>query len=361
MTSRMHGSEPIDLQLRPGGEQLGDAAAAAVVEVIGGGRLGGAGGDDPPAVVEGAVGDLDLAGQGPLQVLEIGGDALVERNPVERQVLGAHRLDHARPRVGHDAADVGLGVLGDEPLLARLPIAGDQRGLVAAYRGDPVERGAILREAHGAGGEIVLVLDHHERLEPGAGYAIDDVPALLVARLEGEPRMQLAVQHDAGQLVAVLVQQLALARADVDAVDVVPGLVAVVEPDRQHVRLIEAQLLDAGVDARQRREVARRPALDRHGKNVPVLGAALVLDVEHVRAAVGPGVEADAALPVVGEDARGAHVAGRRHPDVEHAVLGGEPGQPASVRRDLALRARRVAEQPRAGNERCRHARVLFL
>ena len=119
------GSEPVDLQLRPGGEQLGDAAAAAVVEVVGGGRLGGAGGDDPPAVVEGAVGDLDLARQGPLQVLEIGGDALVERNPVERQVLGADRLDHARPRVRHHAADVGLGVLGDEPLRAGLPVAGD--------------------------------------------------------------------------------------------------------------------------------------------------------------------------------------------------------------------------------------------
>ena len=150
------------------------------------------------------------------------------------------------------------------------------------------------------------MLDHHDRLELGADYAIDDVPAFLVARLDGQPRMQLPVQHDVGQLVAVLEQQLALAGADIDAVDVVPGLVAVVEPDRQHVRLIEAQLLDAGVDAGQRREVARRPALDRHRVDVPVLGAALVLDVEHVRAAVGPGVEADAALFVVGDDARGA-------------------------------------------------------
>ena len=157
------------------------------------------------------------------------------------------------------AADVGLGVLGEQPLRAGLPVPGDQRGLVAAHRGDPVERAGIAREADRAGGEVVLVLDHHDRLEIGAGDAIDDVAALLVARLDGELRAQLAVQHDPGQLLAVLEQQLALAGADVDAVDVVPGLVAVVEADRQHVRLIEAQLLDAGVDARQRREVARRP------------------------------------------------------------------------------------------------------
>src|SRR5206468_1169826 len=130
-------------------------------------------------------------------------------------------------------------------------------------------------------------------------------------------------QHDAGELLAVLVQQLALSGADVDAVDVVPGLVTVVEPDRQHVRLIQAQLLYAGVDAGQGGEVARGPAFHRHRVDVPVLGAALVLDVEHVRTAVGPGVEADAALAVAGDDTSCAHVACRRHPDVEHAVLGG--------------------------------------
>ena len=63
---------------------------------------------------------LDLARQLAVQVLQVGGDALVERDPVERQVLGAGRLDHVRPRVGHHAADVGLGVLGERA--APLPV-----------------------------------------------------------------------------------------------------------------------------------------------------------------------------------------------------------------------------------------------
>ena len=293
-----HGSQPIDLELRPGGEELGDVAAATIVQMIGRGLLGRTGRDDPPGIVECPVGDLDLAGQLGVQVLEIGGDMLIERDPVQPQMLRADRLDNARSRVRHHSADVGLGVLGEKPLRAGLPIPGKQCGLVAAHRGDPIERAGILGETNGVRGEVVLVLDHHERLEIGAGHAIDDVAALLVACLDGQLWPQLPVQHDLGQLLAVLVQELALAGADVDAVDVVPRLVAIVEGDGHDVRLIEAQLLDAGIDARQRSEVARRSALDWHRVDVPVLGAALILEVEHVRAAVGPGMEADAALPV---------------------------------------------------------------
>jgi hypothetical protein len=152
----------------------------------------------------------------------------------------------------------------------------------------------------------------------------------------------------------VLEQQLARAGADIDAVDVVPGLVAVVDLDGHDVGLVEAHVVDAGLHAGDGGEVARLAGRDRHRVDMEVLGAALVLHVEDVGAVIGPAIEANAALFVVGDDARRAHFAHGCKPDVEHAILGRDPRQPAAVRRDLGLRPRRIAEQLGARDERKR-------
>ena len=96
--------------------------------------------------------------------------------------------------------------------------------------------------------------------------------------------------------------------------------------DGHHVGLVEAHVVDAGLHAGNGREVARLAASDRHRIDMEVLGAALVLHVEDVEAVVGPAMKADAALLVVGDDARRAEVVRRSQPDVEDAILGRDPG-----------------------------------
>ena len=73
------------------------------------------------AIIERAVGDRHLARQCAVQTLKIGGHALVERDPVQRQVLGSDRLDDAGNRMGDHAADVGLGMLGKHAAPRRSP------------------------------------------------------------------------------------------------------------------------------------------------------------------------------------------------------------------------------------------------
>jgi hypothetical protein len=127
-----HGCQPVGLELRPGRKKLGELFGPALVDVVGSGHLGRARGHDPAVVVERAVGDADLARQLAVQELEIVGNALVERDPVERQVLRSDRLDHARARIGDHAADIRLGMLGEHALPGARPVHADQRRLVAA-------------------------------------------------------------------------------------------------------------------------------------------------------------------------------------------------------------------------------------
>jgi hypothetical protein len=169
--------------------------------------------------------------------------------------------------------------------------------------------------------------------------------AFLGARLGGKPRLELAIQRDARQLILVLEQQLALAAADVDQEHVVPGLVALIEADGDGVGKVQAEAEHLRLHALDRRQVAHLAGRDLHREGVEILVAALVLEIEHVRAVRRPAVEADAALAVVGDDARRIDVIKWRHPDVEHAVLGRQPRQPFAVGRELRLRPCRVAEQ----------------
>ena len=205
--------------------------------------------------------------------------------------------------------------------------------------------------ADGVGRQVVLVPDHADLDELAVLDAIARAAAFLGARLGGKPRLELAIQGDARQLILVLEQQLALAAADVDQEHVVPGLVALVEADGDGVGKVQAEAEHLRLHALDRRQVAHLAGRDLHREGVEILVAALVLEVEHVRAVRRPAVEADAALAVVGDDARRVHVIDRRHPDVEHAVLGCQPRQPLAVGRELRLRPRRIAEQLGAWNE----------
>src|SRR5262245_22184194 len=118
--------------------------------------------------------------------------------------------------------------------------------------------------------------------------------------------------------------------------------------------MIEAQLLDARTDPGKGRQVTRRVAVEADRIDVPILAAALILQVKEMPAGFGPGVKADATLLVVADDAGPVSGFDRCHPQVENPVFWRQPRQCAAVRRDLALRSRRIAEQLRAWDERCR-------
>src|SRR4029077_15861212 len=161
-----------------------------------------------------------------------------------------------------DPADVGLRVLGNEVSAAALPAGGEQRGLVPADRGNAVERVAIAAEANGIGGEVVFVLDLQHLLEPRTVDEIQNSAALRAARLDGKAWNELPIGENTGELLIVFEQQFALRGVDVDAIEIMPGFVAVVDGDDQRLRKIEAQLLNAGIDPGKRRQIARRAAVD---------------------------------------------------------------------------------------------------
>src|SRR5438270_4379794 len=83
--------------------------------------------------------------------------------------------------------------------------------------------------------------------------------------------------------------------------------------------------------------------------DTPVLVAALILPVENVLRIGLPNEIADAALAIVGDDAV-VGLAQRAHPDVQHALIGGEVSQHRSVRRNLRAGAFGIAEKNAARN-----------
>ena len=107
-----------------------------------------------------------------------------------------------------------------------------------------------------------------------------------------------------------------------------------------------------GADALERRQVADHLALEVHRVDVPVLVAADVLQVEQVLAVLGPEVDADAAVGVVG-DLGVVGLADRPHPHVEHALVGRcQVRQARPVRRDARGGLLGVADQHLARDQR---------
>ena len=82
------------------------------------------------------------------------------------------------------------------------------------------------------------------------------------------------------------------------------------------------------------------------GVDVVVLVTALVLDIEHVAAVLGPEVTADRTFGV-GRDGPGGVVrcVDCLHPDVHHVVVGLAEGDPLAVRRNLGAGDLGIAEE----------------
>src|SRR5262249_16414608 len=147
-------------------------------------------------------------------------------------------------------------------------------------------------------------------------------PAVLLELL-AEAHLEVVVTDEAGELV-VLLDQLLLARDEVDPVDVVELRLAVVEADQQFLGKLVADALYGGAELLGGGEVVGLLLAEVDAVDVEVLVAVLVLDVEDVLAGVGPEVGADATLLVVGDGFGVVGAVDGADPDVEDALDGGE-------------------------------------
>jgi hypothetical protein len=134
-------------------------------------------------------------------------------------------------------------------------------------------------------------------------------------------------------------------------VDVVELRVVLVQPDQDVVREPLVEVLDARLDVLVRRQVAVGAGLEIDVVQPPVLVAAAVLDVEQVAVVVRPVEKADPAVAIVGDDA-GVLSTAVTDPDVEDALVRGDPRETTSVRRDPRAEPLGIAEEDGARDER---------
>jgi len=102
---------------------------------------------------------------------------------------------------------------------------------------------------------------------------------------------------------------------------------------------------DLGLNALERGQIPILGSADVDGMNLPILVASLVLQVEDVVTVRGPGVDADAAIRVVGDHACGGRFAQRGDPDVLHPIDRRQEADRRAVRADPPTKALGVAKQ----------------
>ncbi|MCY1007340.1 hypothetical protein OV079_17635 [Nannocystis pusilla] len=289
---------------------------------------------------------------GPIALsLEVAADAVVERLPLLAQVVGGDRPHHAGARVGQRAADVGPRVLEQQLLVAAGEVDGVQGDGVAVARLAQVHGLAVGGDVAEVGAQRVVERDLLERLPAALAVGQKDVDAAVLARARGQAHLQLGVGDVAGELLIVALDEGPLAGREIDAVEVVPLLIAVVHADEHDVGVEVADAVDAGARLRIGREVAALAGLEVERVEMEVLVAAGVAHVEQGVGAVGPEVLGDAPRLVGGDRATLARVVGRRDVDVEHAVDRGDPAEVLAVGADLHVHALGVAEQQLARDE----------
>ncbi len=310
--------------------------------------------DDERGLLRVLTADAGVARVQRAHPLPVAGEALVERvqhHPVA-QVEGPEQLagevaDHRTGEVDLVVAvDLALGPVGRVEL--------DQPQQVAAAGAPHPDARAVGREGEGIAPVLVGVLGHHPQL---AGLVVAH-QQLVVARRglrPGGPQAALAVGGPADDVARVAADQLEAAGGERHAIGVEEAAIAQVHRHQHVARRGPRGVDQAGAHARERGEVAGRPAAGRVDREqVVVLVAAEVLAVEDARRVARPHVRADAPVAVVG-DRHGLAAGAVAHPDVEHAVAGRHPRQPGAVGGEPRQRALGVVEQV-AERDEGRHA-----
>ena len=129
----------------------------------------------------------------------------------------------------------------------------------------------------------------------------------------------------------VLLYQASLSGADVYAVELMELGRAIVEADDNLVGKIGAHRLNLGPDPAQRGQVPSLPHGEVDAVGVPVLVAALVLQVEDVPIRVLPEIDTYASDFVVSDRHSGGRIVGGTDPNIEHAIDRRQVGQSSAV------------------------------
>ena len=165
---------------------------------------------------------------------------------------------------------------------------------------------------------------------------------------------ELRIRSPAGDIARILRVEHDGARRQVDPVDVHELAVAQVHRDQHLVGKGRVRAFDDRAHALERRVVADVAARKVDAERVEILVAVVVLQVHERLVVFRPQVTADSAFLVRGHDLV-VILADGLHPDLQHVLrVGGDPGEPLAVGRELGADALGVAEQHIARNQRRR-------
>jgi hypothetical protein len=331
-------------QLRSRVVELAQRLGLTLIQVRHGGFDIGSSTHNPQPVI------LGTADYGPIpdvlrrEKVEIGLDARLERD-----VLGAldiHRVGDRflcedigdgppdiRTRIGGQNAE-GSGrefEAGEHCGVATSAVAQEERGPV----GVQVRRPRIARVLRAEACPI-----RPTPVRRMAQYVERAVPAVF----RGEAGAVVIV-YDKRREATVFFDQHQLAADDMQRVEIKVFGVAPIQMD-QHVLTTDAAYRgDPCPNAVKWGEVSGNPVERVNHENMKVLIAIDVLQIEQmVRAVVGPAVDTDAALAIIGDDLGPFRRLRRSDPDVQHAVNRGKPGQKPTIGADLGVGPGRIAE-----------------
>ena len=169
---------------------------------------------------------------------------------------------------------------------------------------------------------VFLKTDHAASFKNVAGIDLGEFVGIhaknfrvaVLCGARSQPQIALQIELPAFDAFGVLAHQGLLAGRDLELVKVVPGFVAVIQPDVNHVRIIfwnidkfDAYALQAGQIARRRSVRAfRRFGAGIHGIDVVVFVAVIVFYIQNVFAVTGPEESGDRPLGFCGQQPRGA-------------------------------------------------------
>src|SRR5262249_46280050 len=130
---------------------------------------------------------------------------------------------------------------------------------------------------------------------------------------------EIIINYVTGKTI-ILFEQGQRARVEIEVIEIVPLALALVEGDNDTVGKARTGFEEPGLHAGKGGEGLHGLGGERYAEELTVLIAVLILDVEEVRAGVGPPIPVDAAAGVMRERLGLRGVVARRHPEIEHAV-----------------------------------------
>src|SRR5262245_62175608 len=155
----------------------------------------------------------------------------------------------------------------------------------------------------------------------------------IVRRANGQPQLALQIEDPTDEPLGVLANQRPLAGGDFDLVEIVPGLIAVVDPDIHQIGIapghgvnLRRHLFQIGQIAGFRRGFSRRRRLGGvDGIDVVILVAVFVLNEQNVFSVTTPEIAWDRAFGFAGDQfGRAERLFNALDPDVARVFIGFE-------------------------------------